>query len=118
MQEIWIDIPKYENHYKVSNTGKVMSFKTRKPKILKQYLDQQGRFRVALRRYERTKYFYVHRLVYFAFNNQKLDSRKYIIHQDYDVKNNNLENLMEVNDLETASKHYKEFGQWNQAKSL
>jgi NUMOD4 motif len=96
MQEIWIDIPKYEGHYKVSNTGKIMSFKTKKPKVLKMSPDSTGKFRVGLCRYERVKYYYVHRLVYFSFNKIKMDSDISVVHSDYNMQNNSLDNLLSM----------------------
>lgn len=104
MTEIWIDVPKYEGLYKVSNTGKIKSLKTKKPRILKFSPDRDGKARVGLRRYDRTKTFYIHRIVYCAFNNLKLTDDICIVHKDHDMSNNALDNLKAM-PLNKASHH-------------
>lgn len=102
MQEIWIDVPHYEGHYQVSNTGKIKSLKTRNGRILKSTPDRNSIPRVGLRRYERTKFFYVHRLVYCAFHNLKLTSDLCVVHRDHNSLNNHLSNLMVLTHKQAA----------------
>lgn len=107
MTEIWIDVPKYEGHYKVSNTGKIKSLKNKKPRILKGFVDKQGKLKVALRRYDKSKYLFVHRIVYYSFNNKNVTSDTCIIHLDNDLDNNTLDNLKEMS-LSEASHYYRQ----------
>lgn len=79
MQEIWIDIEGYEGMYQVSNMGRVKSLErkvyissknvygTKKPKILKSYLDGYGYPTVKLFKDGKKKNYHIHRLVAAAF---------------------------------------------------
>ena len=69
MQEIWKDIPGYEN-YQISNLGNVKSLnylRTGKEKLLKPGLSSSGYYFVPLCKNGEKKYFRVHRLVALAF---------------------------------------------------
>ena len=71
-KEVWRDIPEYEGLYQVSNLGRVKSLKRPyglKEKILKPRLN--GRYyQVCLCKQSIQKKYYIHRLVYEAFNGQ------------------------------------------------
>ena len=66
IMENWESIIEYENLYQVSNEGRVKSLnynKTKKEKILKQYIDNCGYLFVTLSNKGKTKSFKTHRLV-------------------------------------------------------
>lgn len=70
--EIWKDIIGY-NQYQVSNYGRVKTTAneaTRKERILKPLIHPKGYFRVALWKNNKSKFFFIHRLVaeYFISN--------------------------------------------------
>ena len=65
MKEKWEPIINYEDFYKVSNTGKILSLRSNKE--LKQSKDNQGYLQVTLADEKSNKNFRVHRLVAMAF---------------------------------------------------
>ena len=78
-KEIWKDIPEYEGLYQASNLGRVKSLErfrkgkndslaSVKEKILKPSINHRGYYQVALCKNSIRKFYYVHRLVYEAFN--------------------------------------------------
>ena len=67
-KEVWKDIPNYEGIYQASNLGRVKSFYGLKEKILKPSINHRGYYQVALCKNSIRKFYYVHRLVYEAFN--------------------------------------------------
>lgn len=93
MVELWKDIVGYENLYQVSNLGNVVSFKHKKPKLLKPRKYSNGYLVVTLSNYNKSlKDFYLHRLVGQAFlPNPK--NYPVINHKDENKLNNNVENL-------------------------
>lgn len=104
MQELWKDIPGFENDYQVSNLGRVKS-KDRiilvcdttlynrhlKSKILKQGLTK-GYPSVSLHIEKKIKIVYVHRLVALAFIPNPYNLPQ-INHKDENPKNNCVDNL-------------------------
>lgn len=95
IMEIWRNVIEYENLYQVSNEGRVKSLnykKTKKEKILKQYIDNCGYLFVTLSNKGKTKSFKIHRLVAETFipNPQNLPC---VNHKDEDKTNNKVENL-------------------------
>ena len=73
-KEVWKDIPEYEG-YQASNLGRIKSLERidalghkRKEKILKPSIDHKGYYRVCLYKNSIGKRYYVHRLVWIAFN--------------------------------------------------
>lgn len=104
MQEIWRDIPNFENLYQVSNFGNVKTLEKyvgtgiknnlkvkRKERLLKQY-NKRGYLQVSLSKNHKRYYFGVHRLVAQAFlpNPNNLPQ---VNHIDENPLNNNLSNL-------------------------
>ena len=87
MQEVWRDIPGYENLYQASNRGRIRSNKT----ILKQSL-VRGYLAVCLCKEKKQKNYYVARLVALTFipNPNNLPQ---VNHKDEDKTNNSVENL-------------------------
>lgn len=102
MQEIWKDIENYEGCYQVSNLGRVRSLtrkvdtfngvRTTKGRILKPTLTDMGYLTICLKQHQKSKTFFIHRLVAKAFipnpNNYPI-----INHKDSVPTNNNVENL-------------------------
>jgi hypothetical protein len=98
MEEIWKDIPGFENLYQVSNLGRVKSLPklhklknssyTSKERLLKQHKNNQGYLRVNLNK----KRCFVHRLVAQAFI-PNINNKPFINHIDCNPLNNNVNNL-------------------------
>jgi hypothetical protein len=98
--EIWKDIYFFENEiewdyrgkYQVSNYGNIKSLnynKSGKEKVLKQWKNKDGRFRVKLQ----NKIFLVHRIVGFVFLNKDYFDGAEINHIDENPSNNHVDNL-------------------------
>ena len=97
-KEIWKDIKGFEGIYQVSNLGRVRSLPRRtnnqfgkKEKILKPQL-VRGYYIVCLHKNSIRKFYYVHRLVYEAFNGQIPEGLQ-VNHLDERPINNALSNL-------------------------
>lgn len=89
-EEIWKDVPDYENLYQISNCGRIKSFLSNK--ILKPRISRYGYLRISLRKDGTTKDFYIHRLVGEVFLN-KPEHKCEISHKDTNKKNNVYTNL-------------------------
>lgn len=63
--EVWLPVPEYEG-YQVSNFGRVKSFKSKMPRIIKPDIGR-GYLRVSLSKDDKKKHLSVHRLVALAF---------------------------------------------------
>jgi hypothetical protein len=84
---IWKEIPGYENRYRISSKGEILSIK--RNTILKPY--QSGNYaRASLSKDGKVMAFSVHRLVLLAFIG---DSPLQVNHKDGNKKNNSLSNL-------------------------
>ena len=76
--EEWKDIPNYEGLYQASNLGRIKSLeridargnRLLKEKILKPQINDSGYYRIKLQKQSIIKFYYVHRIVYEAFNGQ------------------------------------------------
>ena len=93
--EIWKDIPEYENLYKISSIGRVMSLNylnTGKEKILKPRKEGKGYLKVTLSKEGEKKDFKIHRLVAQSFLDNP-DNLPQINHRNEDKKDNRVENL-------------------------
>lgn len=94
MQEIWKDIPNYENLYQISNRGRVKSLHNRhkNKKYLKPCPTSKGYMSVSLCKNHTQKSFHIHRLVAENFipnpNNYPC-----INHIDENKENNDISNL-------------------------
>ena len=91
MDVVWKDIPGYEGHYQVSNTGEVRSIK-KHPVILKADYQHNGYKRVYLWLGNRKKNCLVHRLVADAFIPNPFQLTD-VNHIDEDKENNAVTNL-------------------------
>lgn len=92
MEEIWKSIKNYEGLYDASNYGRIRSLKFGKVRILKPGKTKKGYLFVRLTKNGITKNFYVHRLVWEAFNGEIPDGYE-INHIDENTGNNCLSNL-------------------------
>ena len=93
--EEWKDIPNYEGLYQASNLGRIKSLKRPyglKEKILKLQINSYGYYRVALCKNSIQKSYYVHRLVFEAFNGQ-IPENMQVNHINEVKTDNRLENL-------------------------
>jgi hypothetical protein len=108
MTEIWKDIKGYENLYKVSNLGNIISLKTNK--ILKPNKGSNGYLLVHLYNNGiRSKHLLIHRLVAEAFLPNP-NNYPQVNHKDYDRTNNRVENLewcSPIQNLEYSNVIYK-----------
>lgn len=113
MKEEWKDIKEFERLYKISNLGRVFSY--RNDKCLVPRPSKKGYLRVGLWKFGDGKDYYVHRLVaeYFISNE---NLTKEINHKDGDKSNNNYLNLEWVNHLDNM-RHGYETGLINQTGS-
>jgi hypothetical protein len=95
----WKDIKGYEGLYQVSNSGEIKSFKRVPEKILKLSNDKDGYLQVQLCKNGKKKTYRVHALVAGAFIDNPYNKTE-INHKDYNVKNNNVDNLEYVSHIE------------------
>lgn len=92
MQEQWREIKGYDGYYKISNRGRVKSFKHKKNgRIIKPFPTVNNYLQISLYKNNKRSPALVHRLVLEAFVgiNPKLKTN----HKDGDKTNNNLTNL-------------------------
>lgn len=100
MQEIWKDIPNYENLYQVSNLGNVRCLcfgsrnikKSNKIKLLHPTPSNHGYYKVELYKEGKSKMFYVHRIVAIVFIPNPYNKSQ-VNHIDGNKSNNNVLNL-------------------------
>ena len=103
--EIWKDIPNYEGIYQASNLGRVKSLKRSyrvKEKILKPQMDSCGYYQIGLYKNSIRKKYFIHRLVWIAFNGQIPEGYE-INHLDERPVNNALSNLSLVTHKENCN---------------
>lgn len=104
MEEIWLDVLGYEGKYQVSDEGRVKLLpnnKYRKERILKP-TTWGGYKKIALTKDGKRKYYWVHRLVWEAFNGQMPEGME-IDHIDGNPSNNSFDNLRAVDHLTNMS---------------
>lgn len=103
--ENWINIKGYYGDYKISNYGRVKSFKNNNEKLLKFGICNSGYKMVNLCKNNISKNHMIHKLVYENFNNIELKGKLIIIdHIDNDKLNNNLSNLQMITQRENSYK--------------
>ena len=111
IEEIWKDIPNYENYYQVSNFGNIRSLdryyagKNLKGKPIKLSPNKFGYLRFTVKKDSITKSLHVHRVVLLTFN--PIDKEKQVNHIDGNKSNNRLENLEWCTDSENKIHAYK-----------
>jgi len=90
--EKWKDVKGYDGFYKISNHGKVISYR-RKPAIeMKIFKKEKGYYFVSLSLKGNNKHHRIHRLVAEHFIDNPM-MHKQINHKDMCKENNNVENL-------------------------
>ena len=99
-------IPSYEGRYAVSKCGKVVSYVSGKPKLLKPCQNHLGYLRVDLK----GKQWYVHRLVALTYLGP--DNGLEVNHKDLDRSNNHVNNLEYVSHTQNI-RHSVEQGSYN-----
>lgn len=129
-EEVWKDIPGWEELYQVSNMGRIRSYdrvvemfryesmykSLRKGSILKLNTNTHGYVMTTLCRDSKMYYYYVHRIVIFTFNPiegftlKRNENHKYIqVDHINDIKDDNrLENLCYVSASDNIKKSYNE----------
>src|SRR5689334_7342270 len=90
MNEIWKDIPDYENTYMISNFGNVVNVKTER--VLKTCTNKLGYKRVGLSKSGQGQKFLIQRLVAQAFPSD-WNPNWIVRHKNYDKNNNTPHNL-------------------------
>ena len=86
MEEVWKDIKGYEGLYQVSSLGKVKNLKYNK--ILKRTINKGGYMVVSLSKNNKSKKYYVHRLVAQTFIENNI-----VNHKNFNKLDNRVENL-------------------------
>lgn len=104
MEEIWKDINGYEGLYKVSNLGRIRSYRRRKP--LSPIEDRNGYYKINLTKDKEMKTYRIHRLVASCFIDN-IDNKPEVNHIDGNKKNNNIDNLEWVTRSENESHSYR-----------
>ena len=104
-EEIWVDIPKYEGYYKISNLGNVKSIdrKIAHPRAIGGYVIKKGKILNQIqgcklkivRLYKDTiaENYTLNRLVYEVFSKTKLADKLYCHPIDNNIKNNAFDNI-------------------------
>lgn len=103
--EIWKTIRDFPD-YNVSNFGRIRSYKSGAPKVLKPYHKEYSN--ISLCRFGECKKYKVHRLVGFYFIKGRSKIRNEINHKDGNTRNNKAVNLEWVTAKEN-SRHRTEF---------
>jgi len=87
-------IPGYEGIYQIDSEGRIYSWKSGAPEEIKMSTLDNGRHLSIELSTDRTrKKFYIHRLVWEAFNLEKLSTKQWIYHIDGNIRNNSITNL-------------------------
>lgn len=127
MNEVWKDVNGFKGFYQISNLGNVKSLERKVPqgkygnyRVLKEMQlhptdNGNGYLIISLRRGNKRKNYYIHRLVaeHFVDNPRALN---YVNHKDYNKRNNNAENLewctQKENVLYSSSRMRKTHKNW------
>jgi len=99
MEEIWKDIKGYEGIYKISNFGRVKSFKCNKERILKTTKNKAGYIKIGIGDTNNRKTFYIHRLIAELFIPNPLNKPE-INHINGNKSDYRIENLEWINHRE------------------
>lgn len=101
--EEWRDIKGFEEHYQISNYGRIKSFRKGEVKILKPYVAPNGYLLISLQNNDKKKKNSIHRLVAEAFIPNP-DNLPEVDHKFGNKFDNYVENLGWVSSLENVSR--------------
>jgi hypothetical protein len=92
--EVWLEIAGSGGLYSVSNYGRIKSFTRDKVKgrIMK-FADVKGFYTINLKLNGKQKTYLVHKIIASAFLEKKSPDYTYVIHKDWNIKNNHIDNL-------------------------
>lgn len=119
--EVWKDISGYEGMYQVSNQGRVKSLarlthfkngkkpRQEKERVLKPVKHQKGYLKAQLRKNDKLKSYFIHRLVAEAFIPNPL-GKEQVNHKDGDKSNNFTDNLEWTTQSENLKHSYHVLG--------
>ena len=116
-KEIWKDVRGYNGKYKVSNMGRVKSYKKRKSSILKPILNEKNYYYIELYSNGCRKKYLLHRLVLETFKGLGIYPNNCCNHIDCDKTNNKLSNLEWCTNTENT-KHYYQFKKTGIVKAI
>ena len=103
-REEWLPVPEYEEYYRVSSFGRILSL--RDNFIMKQWINDSGYLIIGLNANAKKKRFKAHRLVGFAFVPNP-EMKPDINHDDFDKLNNFYLNLGWMTTQENTAHYYK-----------
>lgn len=106
MEEVWKDIKGYEGYYKISNHGNVFSIRANKI-MTPEIMNRGGYLRIGLHINGKKERIMVHRLVMYTFIEYRPYPEFEVNHKDMNTKNNRLDNLEWVTNLENAKHKYE-----------
>ena len=106
--EVWEEIKGYDEAYKVSNLGRVKSYKHKQPYLLIQTTNSSGYLRVQLHKHGKRQRPLVHRLVatYFVPNDDPL-RKNTVDHIDGNKHRNTYDNLQWLSLSDNIKRYYK-----------
>lgn len=101
----FVDIKGFEGLYKINKQGHILTYH-KTPKFLNPMLDKKGYLRVELRKNNKRKGYFVHRLVAETFIPKVID-KPFVNHIDGNKQNNNVDNLEWCSNLENQQHAWK-----------
>jgi len=112
--EIWKDVIDYDGIYKISDLGRIKSFKFGKEKILKTGIKGSGYYYITLCKNGITKNRTIHQIVAETFLNHIPNGRTLVVnHKNFNKLDNRLSNLEIVTMRENSNKkHLKSSSQY------
>ena len=91
--------PIYQDYACNIHTGDIYSLKNNQVKLMSQPTDSKGYFQITLCKENNKKLYRSHRFIYECYHNKILPKNICVDHIDRNRKNNNINNLREVNNF-------------------